>query len=257
MLETFLKEHGIYYVITALCALGVIGKCYESRVYARLLAAVDNPERTDHPFMKQLKLKYRNYYKLERRIHNTDAFIETHLYRYKLSFFGLESLRSMNNRVILLCIMTSCLGIAGCLYCGLEASMIMYHIVAGAMAAAGLELVEQQFGNDSKKRMLFVALKDYLENGLANQIAGRIRAEEVEESDGEVEQKGAIVAKRDGIVAKNGVKGQKNGTKCNSSGDLDQLSDGQVAVTKNIAEKVAAQLAEDEVVAQVIKEFFP
>lgn len=237
MLETLVKERGIYYVIMALCALGVAGKFYESRIYKRLLVAVENPEKTEHPFIKQLKLKYKNCYKLERRIHNIDAFIETSLFRYKHRFMGLESLHTVNTRIMLLCIMVSCLGIAGCVHFQMGKWELMYYVVAGAVAVAGLELMDQQFGNDSKKRMLFVALKDYLENGLTNQLVSREKEEEQKPVKGK-------------LTSKNSEKKEEKKQEKN-------LADIQVAVAQSITEKVTAEMAQEKVIAEVIKEFFP
>lgn len=245
MLEAFFREQGIYYVITMLCALGIIGKGYECKLYNRLVEAVDNPERTEHPFMKQLKLKYKNYHQLERKIHNTDAFIETNLYKYKHRFVGLERLRSINSRIMLLCIIASCAGIAGCLHYKQETGSLMYYILAGAVAVAVLELAEQQFGIDYKRRMLLVSLKDYLENGLSNQLAGRPR----EEAEALLEKDETKSVKEENKI-KTIIKKDRNKAS-------QEKAQQQMAVTETIAEKVASELAQEKVIVDVIKEFFP
>lgn len=233
MVETFFKEQGIYYVIGLLCLLGIMGRAYESRIYNRLVQAVDNPERTEHPFMKQLKLKYKNYYQLERRINNTDAFIETSLYKYKHHLVRLESLHSSNSRIMLLCIIASCTGIAGCVHYEMENRSFMYYILAGAVAVAVLELAEQQFGIGYKRRMLFVTLKDYLENGLSNQLAGHLQEEK--------------------LSGKKEAGDKKEKKKFKLQGEAQQ----QMAVTETIAEKVASELTQEKLIVDVIKEFFP
>ncbi len=243
MLEAFFREQGIYYVIIMLCAIGVVGKCYESRIYSRLMVAVENPERTEHPFMKQLKLKYKNYYMLERKIYNTDAFIETNLFRYKHRFIRLEGLHTVNSRIMLLCIIVSCIGVAACVHYKMGTGKLMYHILAGALAVAGLELIEQQFGIDSRRRMLFVSLKDYLENGLANQLQNRSQ----EETESNLGKTALTDSKASQLESKN--------TK--ETKDLQKQAARQVAVTETIAEKVASELAQEKVIVEVIKEFFP
>lgn len=236
MLETFVNERGIYYVIMVLCVLGAAGKFYESRIYGKLIMAVENPERTEHPFMKQLKLKYKNCYKLEYRVHNIDAFIETSLFKYKERFLDLERLRTVNSRIMLLCILASCVGVAACVYYRVNTRALMYHILAGAMAAAGLELAEQQFGSESKRHILFTTLKDYLENVLSNQLENRTKdKEEVTKQVAVSEVPVAREVKEEGKVPdKKSVKRQEK-----SPGKSDR------------------ELAQEKVIAEVIKEFFP
>lgn len=256
MLEAFFKGQGVFYVIIMLCAVGIAGKCYESKLYGRLLKAVENPELTDHPFLKQLKLKYKNYYMLERKIHNTDAFVETNLFRYKHRYIGLENLHTINSRIMLLCIIVSCIGVAACVHFELQTGLLMYHILVGAIAVAVLELTEQQFGIDNKRRMLFVSLKDYLENGLTNQLDNRIREADLECKNREkvktVEVSKANIVRND--VRQEDTTAVKSGDrKSNPQNQVQQ----QMAVTETIAEKVAAELAQEKVIAEVIKEFFP
>ena len=170
MLEQFVKGWGICYVIAALCLLGSIFKLHEGRVYKKLLRAAQEPERTDQPFMKQVRLKYKSYHRLEHQIHNMDAFIENHLFRYKSHGIGLERLHGISGSLMLLCVMTACAGVAVCIGMDLGTHFLMYHIVAGSLAVALLEWVDVMSAADSRRKMLITSLKDYLENVLANNL---------------------------------------------------------------------------------------
>lgn len=227
MLETFVKQWGIFYVIMALCIIGFIGKLYESRLYRRLLRAVENPDRTEHPFVKQLKLKYKNRSQLEHKIHNTDAFIETSLYRYKPGFVRFDQLHTFGSRILLLCVAAGCMGIFLCSHYHLENYRILYHILLGALSAAGLEFWELQLGNESKRKMLIVFLKDYLENVLVNQQMVPVPK----------------------IKAKTQTAATKE-SKVDSREDLK-------AKEKNRQQKEEEKQAQEKVLAEVIKEFFP
>lgn len=224
MLEQFFNEYGIYYVIAALCSLGVLAKCYESRMYAGFLNGLDNQDRKEHPFLKQLKDRYKHYHTLERKIHNMDAFVETSLYRYKKSLSKMERLQSLNRRLMLLCFMISCGGVALCVHFHGDRGMATYYALAGGLSVAGLKLVDLQAGISHKKKMLMTLLKDYLENSLANQLEGSGQEH--------ARQQAAVTTDEERAAKKE-------------------------EVTRNIAEKVASELASDKVIAEVIKEFFP
>ncbi|MCI8372403.1 MAG: hypothetical protein HFI75_08395 [Lachnospiraceae bacterium] len=245
MLETFVKERGIYYLIAGLCVIGAIGKLYESFVYRRLLKAAENPERTDHSFLKLLKLKYKSYHRLNRSINNINAFIETNMFRYKHHFMGLESVRTINARLMLLCIMASCAGVAASMYYDLGNWEMIYYILVGTLATAVLELVDLQCGNDSKRRFLMAALKDYLENVLANQVGG------AEKEVPEIEFMGTQ-AQELGERAKNASQ------QVAASKDMDKKRKSKTEdLEYEISEKAAERIAQEKVIAEVIKEFFP
>lgn len=261
MLEQFVKGWGVYYTIAALCLLGAVTKVHESRVYRRLYRAAQEPERTEQPFMKQICLKYKSYYRLEHQVHNIEAFIENHLYRYKLHGIRLERLRSISSGMMLLCVMATCIGVAICIGNDLGGKSLMYHIVAGASAVALLEWIDVQTGADSWRNMLISALKDYLENVLANNLEREPAAEVLQEKK----------PKRDKQLSKKEKKQIKQMEEAAVASDVDEvtitkekeeeaelarLEEAIAQMTADNAEKRLA-LAQEKLIADVIKEFFP
>lgn len=196
MLEQFVKGWGICYVIAALCLLGSIAKLQEGRIYKKLLRAAQEPERTDQPFMKQVRLKYKSYHRLEHQIHNIDAFIENHLFRYKTHGVGLERLHGITGSMMLLCVMASCMGVAVSVGMDLGNQYLMYHIVAGAIAVTLLEWVDVQSGTDSRRRMLIASLKDYLENVLANNLERAPESEQTKQRERGVDKQAQALEKK-------------------------------------------------------------
>lgn len=178
MLEIFVREWGIYYVIAALCSLSVMVKMWEDMAYRKLLRAMDNMEQTEHAFLRQLKLKYKSYAKLGYRVHNTKAFVKSQLYRYRCWHINVERSRSVCGKLSLLCIMTACAGVALCVHFEMDYGSMLYHILAGSLAIAGIALLELVFGVDRKRAMIQVGLEDYLENVYANQLESRSRVKE-------------------------------------------------------------------------------
>lgn len=244
----FIGESGFLYVLICFFALGGIAKMYEGRVYSILLKAAENPDQSEHPFIKQLKLKYRSYYQLDYNIHNTDAFIETSLFRYKKGFMRLKRLQTLNNRIMLLCIIISCIGVALSVYYRMDSSWIIYHVVAGAMAVAGLEWLGAQSGNEEKRSMLMISLKDYLENVLVNHIEhsrqklGRQEMKRLQDMD-KNQFPGVIDTDEQGENGKN-------------SGNSAQLI-GSQAEHLTAAAKNQEKQEEEKVLEDVFKEFFP
>lgn len=246
MLGTFVKEHGIYYVIGALCLIGMLGKWYEGRVYKRLLRAVDSPDRAEHPFVKQLRLKYLSYRKLDYEIHDIDAFIENQLYRYRLRLISLERMNGIAGRMMLLCIMAGCIGVGICVYEKLDVRLLMYHIVAGALGVAALEWFELQSGCESKRKMLFVALKDYLENVLANHTErGKNALQASEESGGE--QTGKMSGEEEAAATR-----EERKAPCRPG-----ITPAMEKTAQAVAKLPVKTQAQEKVIAEVIQEFFP
>lgn len=270
MIETFVKQQGIFYVMLGLCVIGAIGRLFESRIYARLIKAMENPERLEHPFLKQLKLKYKSYCRLERKVHNVDAFVETNLFRYKHRQIWFGGLHNISNQMMLLCIMASCAGIGSCIYYEMDKWQMMYYILAGALAVAVLELLDMQFGNESKKRYLFVSIKDYLENVLANQMDGTVRttdgaAKELKEKASGVKTPESHEQKAEKQIA--AAKAEKPSAAKGERKNAATKAEKQVAAAKaaetDVNNKAADEelekkkIAQEKVIAEVIKEFFP
>ena len=212
-------------MIMALCVIGFIGKVYESRLYRRLLRAVENPDRTENPFVKQLKLKYKNRSQLEHRVNNIDAFIETSLYRYKPGLIGFEQLHTFGGRILLLNVLASCTGVLVCVHAHMGSEKALYHIIIGAMAAAGLEFLELQSRNETKRKMLVTFLKDYLENVLLNQQA--------------------VPAPKVKVKSQTAVTKEK------------EPKETPVVKEKTRQQEEEEKMAQEKVLAEVIKEFFP
>lgn len=244
MLGTFVEEHGIYYIIGAVCLIGMLGKWYEGRVYKRLLRALDSTDRMEHPLVKQLRLKYMSCQRLDYEIHNVDAFVENQLYRYKYRFISLERLNGIAGRMMLLCIMAACAGVGICVYEKLDIRLLMYHIVAGALGVAMLEWSELQFGCETKRKMIFVALKDYLENIVANhRERGKHVSHLKEEPEDKQEQKNnagsQVAASREKAPARMGI------------------TPAMEKTAEAVAKLPVKSQAQEKVIADVIQEFFP
>lgn len=240
MLETFVKERGIYYLIVALCAAGTLLKLVESGAYTKLLRAAENPDRTERLFIKQLKLKYKSCYRLGHRIHNTDAFVESSLFRYRVGFCSLESLGSLTNRVGLASIALAAVGVLTCMYYRMSSQAMVYHALAGLLAVIAMQLVDLQFASRTKRRMLIMVLKDYLENVLANQLEHTKKHRQLQNSPAADVQPDAEEAVETQIAA------------AHSSGT--QTEPAREAVTQ--ADRLK-DMAHEKLLAEVIQEFFP
>lgn len=227
-----MKEQGIYYLIAALCMAGVLGAWYEGGVYKRMLRDLERMDKPENPFVKQLALKYLSYRRLDYDIHNMDAFIENQLYRCRLRFFRLARIQGMPGRMMLLCIMAGCVGVAVCVHEQLDVKIMMYHIVAGALGVAVIEWFELQFGSEAKRRMLVTSLKDYLENVLANHVS---------------RSKGDSASGEDEAAATVDMPVKKKKVNAVSAAEK---------TAQKVAEQTMKDAAQEKLIAEVIREFF-
>ena len=127
----FLETGKALYVLTAICLLGVLSRFTARGLYKRLIKETDNMTLTKNRFMRELKQKTENTYRLNQGIHNTQAYLEKQLYGYRFIGLSLNGWTSFASQMTLLC------------------------FLAGGAAAFGA----------------YWFLQDYLENSLFNRLS--------------------------------------------------------------------------------------
>lgn len=241
MLKIVMEERGIYYMMLAVFLIGTAVEMYQKAVLKRLLRAVENQDKLEHPFLKQLKWKYKNCHRLQRTIHNPQAFLENQLYQYSRKNRWITGISGNMNKCMLINVLLGGLGMALAYRYKMDVYVQSGYMLAGAMSAAALALVELQIGRGKIRHQLLRALEDYLENVLANQM---------EHAEADQTDTAAVTQKKKEKKTARVLPQQQTAT---------AMEDG-TEPTKNEQEQMEDQQKkqmQEKIITEVIKEFFP
>ena len=138
--------------------------------YGRLIGEADNMATTNHPVLRQWKVKYENCYQMNKGVSNTAIFVDKLISRLSWGPFSYGQWYLLSAQSVLLSVLSAgvsiCMNIAG----GTALSLILpYYIVV----FVGLYLfisVTTSVDIRERKRVLKVNMVDYLENHLSPRI---------------------------------------------------------------------------------------
>lgn len=199
----FLESGKALYVLAAICLLGMMSRISARNLYKRLMKETDNMTLTKNRFLRDLKQKAENTYRLNQGIKNTQAYLDKQLYGYRFAGVSLSGWANLSGQLTILCFLTG----GGAAFASYWYQSDNYYVVLyGAMGIfAGLLTMVVDYGVNlsEKKQQLLTALQDYMENSLFHRLSREII---VPENIGEDEPKEiARSGPRDGIRSINRI----------------------------------------------------
>lgn len=184
----FLTTGKAIYVLVAICAAGVFSKLLARNLYRRLIKQSDNMMGTNNRFLKQVKQKVENAYRVNTGINNVSALIERQLYQCRLMGINMRTWDNLSTNTSLLCFL---LGGAGA-FLAFRAEAPMGTIVLYGASGVLLGVFNLFFDNlmdtAGKRQQLLVHMRDYTENVLLGRLARGMAIEEPEEEEAEEEE---------------------------------------------------------------------
>lgn len=166
MIQEWFEKNYIIYALTGLCGVGLLLKLITNFVYIRLVKASASMSSSKNKLVKQMKLKFETFYKLKIGVNNVDIFVDKYVYKYKICGILLSTWENLGGLMLMLCLLTapvfSILGLI--LECGEH--QILSTFFTGVCTSAILILVDNLCNISSKRQMLKLNIKDYLENYL-------------------------------------------------------------------------------------------
>lgn len=205
----------------------------------KLLKAARNVKETEnHNLIKQMKLGYTNAYKLSYGVNNTKVFIEKYLMKNKVLGLPMRFIATIDEKMCL-CV---AIGTIGALLLSVyrEQSMLQLIFVTGVgiMYVLALRLVGSVLSAYEMKNEFMVCMTDYFENVLQNRLKNH---------------------KRDSgkIISVGGVRPKE--PKLHENSDIKEVKPVKETKEKVAANRqtAAAQTPEEQIVEDIIKEFFP
>lgn len=166
----FLESGKALYVLTAICLLGVLSRFTARSLYKRLIKETDNMTLTKNRYMRELKQKTENTYRLNQGIHNTKAYLEKQLYGYRFAGLSLNGWTSFAGQMTLLCFLAGGVAAFGAYWFRCDNYYIVLYGSMGIITGLFTMLIDYGVNLSEKKQQLVVALQDYMENSLFNRL---------------------------------------------------------------------------------------
>ncbi|MDO5415819.1 MAG: hypothetical protein Q4F29_01345 [Lachnospiraceae bacterium] len=196
MLE-FLQTGKAIYVLTAICLIGMMSKLTAGRLYKRLIRETGNMMLTKNKWLRELRQRAEDTYRLNQGVANTGVFVEKQIYEARMGLFTPGGWSAFSNQMTALCFLLGG-GLAFLSYWYRCDSY--YMILYGSMGfLAGLFniMVDYGTGLEDKRHRLSTCIQDYLENSLWKRLS-RDRLPELEEEQDGAELVPAAAAREPG-----------------------------------------------------------
>ena len=189
MLE-FLQTGKAIYVLAAVCFLGMASKLAVRNLYKRLIRETRNMMLTKNKWLRELRQRAEDTYRLNQGVANTQAFVEKQIYEVKMGAFSIEGWCAFSNQMTALCFLLG----GGAAFLSYWYRCDSYYIVLyssiGILSGIFDIMVDYGAGLENKRQRLSTCLQDYLENSLWKRL-GRDKLPDLDEEKEEGNQAAA------------------------------------------------------------------
>lgn len=170
MCTDWMNRGYVVYVILGVAFAGFLSRFIAGAVYDSLMKDTENFAKAKGKFVKQVKLKYENSYKLNLSIHNNDAFVDKLMANYKLCGISLHGFRKASGTLGLFCVIL--LGFQAAIggVAGLSMAEQLWNALHGMIALILLLFSCRIIDLNYKHQVVRTNLLDYLENSLKNRM---------------------------------------------------------------------------------------
>ena len=179
MLE-FLQTGKAVYLLAAICLIGMAGRLAAGSFYKRLIKETGNMMLTKNKWLRQLRQRAEDTYRLNQGVANTRVFVERQVYDARLGFLTPGGWNAFSSQVTALCFLVG--GIAAFLayWYRCDSYYIVLYSSVGVLTGIFNIMRDLGAGLEDKRQRLSVSIQDYLENSLWKRL-GRDRLPDLEE----------------------------------------------------------------------------
>lgn len=180
MLE-FLQTGKAVYILAAVCLMGMISKLAARNLYKGLIKETSNMMLTKNKWLRELRQRAEDTYRLNQGVANTRVFVEKQIYEARLGMFTPDGWSAFSNQMTALCFLLGGGAAFWAYWYRCDSYYIVLYSSMGVLAGVFNIIVDYGAGLADKRRRLTVAIQDYLENVLWKRL-GRDRLPEMEEA---------------------------------------------------------------------------
>lgn len=182
MMLEFLETGSALYVLAAVCFLGLAGRLTAKNLYKRLLKETDNMTLTKNRYLRDLKQKTENAYRLNQGIRNSRVYLEKQLSTYRFLGITLSGWANFGGQMTVWCFLLGGAAAFGAYWYRCDSYYIVLYGSAGILAGL-LTMAADYWANLGEgKQQLLNSLQDYMENSLFNRLVRETASAAVEEN---------------------------------------------------------------------------
>ena len=100
MLSNMVRQENVLYIMGAVLALGVVAKIVSAMTARRMVKAAGEIQKSNHRLMKLVKAKFEHASMISDKVQNVEAFVDKHLYEYKVLGISLYKWISLPKKII-------------------------------------------------------------------------------------------------------------------------------------------------------------
>lgn len=162
-----LTEHKLLTGITLLFfLLGILCQIIAGILYQTMIAETDNMSGTKNKLLQQCKQKYANYYKLNGKMVNTEAFVDKFMHKIRIAKISLCRLPQIGGQLMMLSVLVVGISVCRALAGGSSFFQIIPYYLISILGLYFYFSVSGLIDIQEKKNVLRTNLTDYLENHL-------------------------------------------------------------------------------------------
>lgn len=180
----FLETGKALYVLAAVCILSLAGKFITRNLYKRMIKESDNMALTKNKYLRTLKQKAENTYRMNQGIANTKVYLEKQLLGIKFLGASLQGWGNFSNQMTLLCFLLGGVGAFGAYWFRSDSYYIVMYGSVGILAGLFSIVIDSGMNLSDKRMQLMISLQDYLENSLFGRITKEQGTSMLEEDSG-------------------------------------------------------------------------
>lgn len=180
----WIEDQVVCYILIIIAGVGILTTLIGRAISGKLLKEAQNIHHSGHPFMKLVKAKYEHANLVAERVQNVDAFVDKHLFEYRVLGIKCYTWQRMEIKWMLLLVVLGGL-FAGVSYLKNGYSQQVIHILVWAAIGGALLFLVRILG-DGKRRM--EAIRNYIVDYLQNVCAHRYAKLELEKEPEEQKQ---------------------------------------------------------------------
>lgn len=183
MFMVFTRHKFLAIVMICFLVLSIICQIVIGVLFQHMIKESDNMSATEDKLLKQCKLKYANYYKLNGKIINTAVFVDKFIRKIQYAGLSLKQMSHLSGQFMMLSVLMAGISV----YLSLAAGDTLFQIIPYYFVSIlGLYFYFSVSGIvdiQGKREMLKINLVDYLENHLAPRLEMNQADEPVREAE--------------------------------------------------------------------------
>ena len=153
-----------------ICLMGMMSRLAARRVYKRLMKETDNMTLTRNRFLRELKQKAENTYRLNQGVRNIRAYVEKQLCRCRFLGISLSGWGNLSGQLTVLCFLAGAAAAFGSYWYRCDNYYIVLYSSVGMMTGLFTMMVDYGVNLGERRHQLLAALQDYLENSLFQRL---------------------------------------------------------------------------------------